>query len=165
MTLFLTVNPLPACLSASPSRSEALLAHTPSHVMSGRFGWICVGNFPENTRLIQTLSVFLLSPTQHYFLISDDFLIRISTEFLILLSTYCHLVVTVSKKRLWPKVVIAGSWLTELGSQGERARSHNVEDWSLAFLFQTQCLIELGELYPQTRRYTWDPLAMHPGVW
>lgn len=54
VTLFLMVNPLPACLSASPSRSEALLAHTPSHNMSGRFGWICVGNFPENTRLIQT---------------------------------------------------------------------------------------------------------------
>lgn len=34
-----------------------------------------------------------LSHTQHYFFISDEFLIRISDEFLILLSTYCHFVV------------------------------------------------------------------------
>lgn len=52
--LFLTENSLPGRLSASPKRSEALLAHTPSHIMAGRFGCICAGNFPENTRLIQT---------------------------------------------------------------------------------------------------------------
>jgi len=43
-----------------------------------------------------------LSPIQHYFLISDEFLIIISTEFLIL-SIYCHLVVL----RLRPKAVTA----------------------------------------------------------
>lgn len=45
-------NPLPACLSANSSRSEALSAHTPCHVTTGKFGWICVGNFPENAGLI-----------------------------------------------------------------------------------------------------------------
>ena len=77
---FLMGNPLPARLSVSPSRSEALLAHTPSHVMIGWFGWICVGNFPENTRLIQKKNASCLSPTQHYFL----FLMNFWSEFLLI---------------------------------------------------------------------------------
>lgn len=91
--LFLMGNPLPACLSASPSRSEALLAHAPSHVMTGRFGWICVRNFSENTRIIQTWSVFF--HTHIIFL----FLMNFWSEFLLNFWFFFLLTVTYGQKQ------------------------------------------------------------------